>query len=129
MHEFYVLIRDAQGAVTRALLEQFILGLPQEIQRDLMSKGEHRRDEFFARWRRWYKIVYRRVTGVKQFLPDDYQLKLRKFNGILRSLYFEKRHKIFFCTFRTKNYNCSVPNFPARFIQCQIVPPRHTPLP
>ena len=41
-----------------------------------MALSPHRRDEFFTRWRRWYKVVYRRITGVKQCLPDDYQARI-----------------------------------------------------
>ena len=44
---FFVHVGDAHGAVTRALLEEYIAGLPQEIQLDLMEKAVHRRDEFF----------------------------------------------------------------------------------
>ena len=86
LHSFFVLVRDAHGAVSRALLEEYIAGLPQEIQLDLMEKAVHRCDEFFTRWRRWYKIVYRRVTGVKQFLPEDYTVRVRKFQHLLRSM-------------------------------------------
>jgi len=97
LHKFFVGVRDAQGAVNRALLEECILGLPDDVQLDLMQKGEHRRDEFFVRWRRWYKIVYRRITGVKQFLPDDYATRVRNFHYLLRSMFFEKRHTLIFC--------------------------------
>ena len=57
LHDFFVLVRDAQGAVSRKLLESFITTLPPEIQLDLMTLKEHRRDEFFTRWRRWYRVV------------------------------------------------------------------------
>ena len=47
LYEFFVRVRDAQGVVTRSLLESFIASLPQDIQLDLMSLKIHRRDEFF----------------------------------------------------------------------------------
>ena len=97
LYTFFVLVRDANGAVTRGLLEEFITGLPKEVQCDLMAMSAHRRDEFFSRWRRWYKIVYRRVTGVKQYLPEDYHARIRKFQFLLRSMYLEKRDTTIFC--------------------------------
>jgi hypothetical protein len=97
LHAFFVLVRDAEGVVTRALLEQFIASLPEDIQLDLMRLREHRRDEFFARWRRWYKVVYRRVTGAKQFLPADYATRVSNFKSLLRSMYLEKRYTTFVC--------------------------------
>jgi hypothetical protein len=44
LHEFYEQVRDAQGAVTPSLLQDFISSLPQDIQLDLMAKADHRRD-------------------------------------------------------------------------------------
>jgi len=60
-----------------------------------MRLREHRRDEFFARWRRWYKVVYRRVTGAKQFLPADYATRVSNFKSLLRSMSLEKRYTTF----------------------------------
>ena len=73
VYEFFVRVRDAQGAVSRSLLESYIVSLPQDIQLDLMSMKVHRRDEFFTRWRRFYRVVYRRITGVKQ----DFSIRVR----------------------------------------------------
>eukprot|EP00667_Euglena_gracilis_P028014 EG_transcript_35310 len=104
LHNFFVLVRDAEGVVTRALLEEFITSLPPEVQLDLMALKEHRRDEFFARWRRWYRVVYRRVTGAKQFLPSDYTTRANNFKALLRSMYHEKRSSIF--SFRVISVYC-----------------------
>ena len=67
LYEFFIRVRDAQGAVSRSLLESYIASLPQDIQLDLMSLKVHRRDEFFTRWRRWYRIVYRRYVEKNPF--------------------------------------------------------------
>jgi hypothetical protein len=97
MFEFFCLIRDAQGAVSRSLLEEYIASTPANVQLDLMQKGDHRRDEFFSRWRDHYNVVYRRITGFKQFLPDDYTKRIETFHGLLRSIYMEKRWTTIVC--------------------------------
>jgi hypothetical protein len=97
LHKFFLMVRAAEGVVTRALLEQFIASLPSEIQLDLMTLHDHRRDEFFARWRRWYKVVHRRVTWAKQFLPADYATRVGNFKSLLSSMYLEKRYTAFVC--------------------------------
>ena len=97
LHEFFMQVRDAHGAVTRGLLEEFAAGLPPEITHTFMSKGAYRRDEFFSRWRKWYGIVYRRVTGVKQYLPHDHPERIRTFHSLLRSMYLNNRYTTIFC--------------------------------
>ena len=87
LFEFFCMIRDAQGAVSRGLLEEYISSSPAEVQLDLMQKGDHRRDKFSCRWRAHYHVVYRRITAVKQFLPDDYTKRVATFHCLLRLIY------------------------------------------
>ena len=56
-------MRDGHGAVTRQLLTAFAGTVDATIKKDFLSVGENKRDKFFARWRRHYGIVDRRISG------------------------------------------------------------------
>ena len=44
-----------------------------------------RKMRFFKKWRRYYNIVYRTVSGTTQFLPADWEQKIDEFYGKLLS--------------------------------------------
>jgi hypothetical protein len=97
LFKFFEAIRDAQGSVSRGLLEEYVLTLPEDTQLDLMEGRDKRRDEFFARWKRQYNLVYRNISGTTQFLPADYDEKVTKFKALLRSMYEAKKYTHFIC--------------------------------
>lgn len=97
MHQFFIRIRDAHGAVSRDLLESYALSLPEAIRKDYFSINESSRDDVWKRWRRWYGVVYRRISGVKQYVPGDHEQRIATFHQLMRSVWREHRNHVFFC--------------------------------
>ena len=95
MYDFFIAIREANGAVGRSLLEEWVGSQPKEVQKDFLTVRPEQRNLFFKRWKRIYKVVYRRITGTKQYLPADYEARTNNFNSLLRSMHKAKKYKVF----------------------------------
>ena len=63
MEKFFREVREAHGAVSRGLMEAFILTLPPEVYQDYFTITQSGQDEFWFRWRRFYGLTYRRFSG------------------------------------------------------------------
>ena len=95
MCDFFISICEANGAVGRSLLEEWVGSQPKDVQKDFMTVNSQQRNLFFKRWKQIYKVVYRRNTATKQYLPADYEVRTKNFNSLLRSMHKEKGYKMF----------------------------------
>ena len=72
MYDFFIAIREANGAIGRSLLEEWVGSQPKEVQKDFLTVNPDQRNLFFKRWKRIYKVVYRRITGTKQYFHSHF---------------------------------------------------------
>jgi hypothetical protein len=108
LYSFFLAVRDAHGAVTRALLTAYAETLPPDMRKNFLTIGESRRERFFARWRRAYCISDRRISGqnyshrlflliyflgVQQFVPSDYKERVKKFHALLKSMMAQRGYQ------------------------------------
>lgn len=61
---FLLAVRDGHSAVTRQLLTAYAGTLDTDVKKDFSNVTEKLRRRFFARWRRNYGIVDRRISGM-----------------------------------------------------------------
>lgn len=101
VYDFFVEVREANGPVSRDLLESFMLTLAPGIVKDFFQITSSGRDEFWKRWRTWYGVVYRRAAGVKQYIPGDSQQRVETFKALLHSMYEQRGHRVFICADET----------------------------
>jgi len=80
-HGFFRQVCEAQGAVSRGLLEAYVLTLPREIYQEFFTVTRSGQDEFWHRWKKFYGVSLRRVGGVKQYVPGDYKERVANYNG------------------------------------------------
>ena len=100
--KFFREVRDAQGAVSRGLLDCFIPSLPARVTQDFFKITRSGRDEVWQRWRRFYGTTYRRISGVKQYIPGDYETRVASYNALLRSLNEQQGFRSFVCGDETR---------------------------
>lgn len=84
--QFFNRIREAHGAVSRDLLESYAMTLPAEIVKDHFTTNPSSRDDFWTKWKRRYGLTYRRISGVKQYVPTDADDRIAIFNNLLQSI-------------------------------------------
>lgn len=97
LYQFFTNIRDLHGGVSRGLLEAYALTLPDDVKKDYFQVNRTSQDDFWKRWRTFYDVVYRRVSGLKQYVPTDNSTRIETFNGLLHSLYQETHFQTILC--------------------------------
>lgn len=101
LFSFFVNVRDAHGAVSRGLLEAYAFNLPDGVKKDYFAVNRTSQDDFWKRWRTFHGIVYRRVGGLKQYVPTDFQTRIDVYKALLKSTNAETRFKTIFCADET----------------------------
>ncbi len=96
-HKFFLCVRDAHGGVSRNLLEAYALTLPEDIVKDFNQVNKSSKDIFWQRWRRLHSVVYRRVSGIKQYVPGDFEKRVEDYKSLLRSMHKEREYREFIC--------------------------------
>lgn len=97
MFKFFLEVREAHGAVSRGLMESYMLSLPEDVRQEYFSITRSGQDEFWQRWRKFYGLTYRRFSGVKQYVPGDFETRLKVYKGLLRSMHQQHNFRIFVC--------------------------------
>ncbi|EPS72038.1 hypothetical protein M569_02720 [Genlisea aurea] len=96
-HKFFLCVRDAHGGVSRNLLEVYALTMPEDVVKDFHRVNKSSKDIFWQRWRQMYHVVYRRVSGIKQYVPGDFEKRVEDYKSLLRSMHKEREYREFVC--------------------------------
>ena len=59
LFKFFCNIRDANGAVTKGLLQAYVVSLPDEIKKDFLSVNRTSQEDFWKRWQTAYGLTHR----------------------------------------------------------------------